>query len=102
MRTRTDFCASTSPRAPICRATPSPTSMPSPPPSTGGPARPSAGAPPPNHSTNIYALSKAVLRQPLEPGLGSVIGVVHDVVGVAGPGQGHRQRGDGHGGVLVG
>jgi hypothetical protein len=64
------------PRAPTCLDTPAVSSTPSPSPSTPGPARPSDGRHPPRPSTSFHAAPhKAVLRRPLEPGLGAVIGV---------------------------
>ena len=66
-RTPTACCASTSPRAPTCRAGPPRTSKPSLTPSTTGPGRSSAGRHPPRPSRSTYAHSNSpVLQRPLE------------------------------------
>jgi hypothetical protein len=70
-------CASTSPKAPTWPAGPATNSTPSPPRSTGGHARPSAGRPPPRPSTSSYTRpSKPVLRRSLEPKACSASGCV--------------------------
>lgn len=69
-RTPTGCCATTSPKAPTCPVGAPRRSARSPQLSTTGRARPSAGRPPPKHSTNTYSCSnKTVLRRPVESAL---------------------------------
>lgn len=66
-RTPTAYCGSTCPKAPTCRAGPPKTSRPSLTRSTTGPARSSAGRPPPKSSKSNYArFNKPVLHRPIE------------------------------------
>ena len=66
-RTPTACCASTSPRAPTCRAGPPKISRRSHIHSTTGPARSSAGGPPPKSSKTNYAhFNNPVLQRPVE------------------------------------
>ena len=71
-RTPTACCASTSPRAPTWPAGALMSSAPSPPRSTAGHAKHSAGKHPPRPSTTSYSHSnKPVLRRPVESALGA-------------------------------
>ena len=65
-RTPTACCASTSPKAPTSHDGAPKRSKRSPPHSTTGPARHSAGRPPPKHSASSYCLCKTVLHPPVE------------------------------------
>src|SRR5215207_8527330 len=96
MRTPTGFCASTSRKGPTSADTAPTILRPWPQRSTDVHARPWIGGLQPRHSTTSYPrLNKPVLRRPVEPGLGAVVGMVHGLTGQGSPSpQRHLQRVD--------